>query len=1366
MRMVGRKALAVVLCMLVLLSITVVALPFSPKLIAPVKPVEVQKEKFQPQQPLPAIASVEKSTTPFGKKQNNSPTRITPVTGLVPSAFITVSNGSNSGSGNNNSQGQQPNASQLCSTPGFACGGAPGSFVYGSGDAVHYSPHVTEGLQEDNSAAWWAYSRSFTGDYLSHIFELVTAASNRPAPAYLIEYPDFYGGAVTYFGDPSGGHPQEGRNVEYAPCITSAIEAGNFSSDWQPGDYGPNYVVQQTRGVISQCGVLQSQVYRSQCALSTSPAWAGQNAFNPYYPQDAYWLNPSDRYDSYILRSNAISRFGEYAWCDIMLNLDQPLSITVDSAGHFNASWRTDMLAANDASKSKLTFTPVLEGGGFGTPVIFTGTAASHVLELMSKDHSINGTLSPGTYKVNGTSCTFNWPGPDIRGDWRPSSSSYVSNCVADEGYPAGFKLRYSNYTERNLVVVAPLVTPVITFISPTPPDVSTQASNSVTISISSSVPLTAANVTLIRGFVRSTQTNYTMVQSSPTAFIVTISGLSASGYRYFVTATNGLTTITPTRTFTISASSPTVTFTSPPTPVNGASLASDSANIAISTSIPVSGATLHLTKPDGTTSTFALTETTPTTCTGSISGLRAGLNTYYVDAISTSGTSGTSSVQSFTVPGPSVSFTASTPASGSSQTATSATISITANEPLASAILAWTNPTGATTRYSMTSTSSTTFTYAVSSLSLGTHSYHVEAVDDEGDSATSVARTLIVSTVEVTSPVLTLVSPTPANGATLASDSGTVAITSSEALASATLHLTKPDGSTTDYSMASTSATAYRVALTGLRAGPNTYYVTAVDSDEGAVGTSATRTFTAPLPLVTFAAPTPANAASRPPGTPITVSVSSNEPLTSATLVWNSPSGTTQFTMDSVSSTSFTYTVTPSAEGAYSYRVDVVDDESDATTTETRSLTIATGPIVPPIITFVAPTPISGTTLANDALTVSISSNEPLASATLSLAMANGTSLTLPMTLTSTTTATRTVSDVYNGTATYTVNAVDTDEGASTITTARTAIVPITFLLHTFQGEGIGSMAVFGNYMYVGTFNETAGQEGHSHVYRSLDGITWAQVFTANRPWTDGTTITVRGVYAMTTYDDGTGNALYIGTGSDSASDGDIWRSYDGTTWTLVRDGTPTFTMRINRLTVIDGTLYAGASRPSGTGRVMWYNSTTSWDEEAEVRPVRGIGKFGSDIYLTADTQIFRLHDTGGAVADLGVNGQALSGYSGKFYAGVQSTNTSLYKSTDATTWTSEIIPDSVTIPNLRPLSDGYLYIPIIITDAASIWRRNSAEVNERVAAFGLNSDTGTNYDRTVDVVEFHSRKYTGLVDRFGSSGTNRWGYVFKLTN
>ncbi|MDP3741790.1 MAG: hypothetical protein Q8R15_00575, partial [Candidatus Micrarchaeota archaeon] len=958
--MVGYKPLAVVLCMLVLLSIAVVALPLSPNLIKQNKQAELQKEKPQLVQSQIAI-NAEKTSAAKKNNFNNQNNIVNQqlenknkekdskkggsgFTGQITASGIYGTNFNSI----QNFTPQTPaaqNASQLCNTPGFSCGGAPGTFIYGTGDTVNYFPRITENLPIGNDATWWAYTRWFESDYFNSVFD----RTHRP-PAYLLEdYPDFYSGENTGFGDPSGGHPADWASVEFGPCITSAIEGSVPSSPWYP-DYGPNYVAQQTQGVMRQCGVLQSQVYRAQCALSSSPAWAGNNGDNMYYPSDAYWLNPYDVNDNYILTSNAISRFGEYAWCDTALHLAQPLAISVNNMGIFNATWTTDMLAADDANNSKLTFTPVFADGTRGTPVTFNGTATSHALSSLAKNHSISGHLDVGNYSVNGTSCTFRMSGEEINPNWLPTGDR-LRNCVADEGYPAGFKLRdAAGRNERILVVTAPLERPTITFIAPTPPSLATQSSDSVTIAINSSVPLNAANVTI--NPLGGSRINYTMTSTSPTTFTVTISGLEPAIYTYFVTATNGLRVITATRTFTINVAAPTVIFTTPPTPVNGATLASDSATVTISTSVPVSSSTLRLTRPDGTSAVYDLTETTPTSCTGSITGLRAGVNTYYVEATSTTGTRGTSTVQTFTVPGPSVTFTASTPASGSSQTSTSATVSISSNEPLVSATLVWTDPLNAVTEYAMTSTSSTTFTHAVSSLELGTHSYFVRGVDDEGDVANTATRTLIVSTVVVTPPVITLVSPTPSNAATLSTDGAIVAISSSEALASATLHLTRPDGTNVDLAMGG-SGTSYSVSLIGLRAGTNTYYVTAVDSDEGASGRSSTRTFTVPLPIVTFTPPTPVNGATSTPGTLVSIQVSSNEPLISAVFVLTDPASvTTEYTMTSLSSTSFTYSFSPSVEGAYAYRVDVVDNEGDATTSETRGLTVSTVPVVSPVIT------------------------------------------------------------------------------------------------------------------------------------------------------------------------------------------------------------------------------------------------------------------------------------------------------------------------------------------------------------------------------------------------------------------------------
>ncbi len=1059
-------------------------------------------------------------------------------------------------------------------------------------------------------------------------------------------------------------------------------------------------------------------------------------------------------------------------------------------------------------------------------------------------------------------------------------------------------------------------------YVEPTPENGS-QVTGDVTVTIySDEYPSASLWWKFPNGTTRYSSMN-SVLGSGGTLDTYTVSNLEPGTHIFHATIhANGITANLPERSVIVQ--SPLELSLVSPTPLNNAALSSDSATVQVSSSEPLSSATLHLTKPDSSTVELPMSSVNPTTFSVSLTGLRAGANSYYVEGTSAEGVSAVTETRSFTVPLPVVIFVSPTPANGASQTSASVTIAVSSDDELSSATLHWTSASEVNTEYTMTATSSTSFSYSLLNLAVGTHSYFVEVVDNEGDVASTVTRTLVIEYVP-TPPQLTFIDPTPANAVLLASDSATVQVSSSEALVSATLHLTKPDGSTTvNYPMSEVNSTTFSVSLTGLRAGVNTYYIEAVDV-EGEEGASETRSFTSPLPIASFVSPTPVDSGVRKVGANVIIKISSNEPLANAVLRWTNPSGSTSvFLMSSTSTTEFIYAVTLNTAGNYTFFVEVTDDEGDKSTTATRTL-VVTLPVLPPVVglgnslstvqnnplqfqyvmlngtrvnmtfnaaanewqageatqshwarqgntnnltthpgsggggqyphpvvrydvryagdynvagkfyslnngevtysiivnavqacsyviasnqtsvdcafgelepgdyieiieqsgadsygdynavdltissivggalSFVTPTPANGATLVNDSLTVVVSSSDPLEIATLSLFLSNGSIVTLPMSSVTPTTYSATVNDLRNGSVSYSVTAID-DQGNEVTSDSRTAVVPIAFQVHEFQGEAVASMSVFGNYMYVGTFNETAGAAGNSHVYRSADGINWQQVFTADQSnWLDQVTTSVTGVYSMATYDDGQGEALYIGTGSinDGNIDGDIYRSYDGTTWTRVFHWND---QMINKLVVIDGTLYATTRLTQGGngGRVLWYNATTPWnsDYKAAIESILGIGKYINDIYYSSPSgALYRFGNEANGAITMTSAANYLRTFSSKFYMGGGSLEgNSLGKTTNPVNWEFENIPDSITIPMLRQLSDGYLYIPTTKLNLAKLWRKSPTEINELIADFSPK-------DRTMDIVDFNGRKYVGVVDRIGDSGTNRWGYIYKLT-
>ncbi len=953
-------------------------------------------------------------------------------------------------------------------------------------------------------------------------------------------------------------------------------------------------------------------------------------------------------------------------------------------------------------------------------------------------------------------------------------SHSYQVRIVDDEGDD------FTSISRTLTIEETPATIPVLTFTSPTPVNGATLSSDAATISISSNESLASATLHLTRPV--GGPVDIALTQTSPTVFTTSLTGLRAGINTYYITAVDveGDAGSTVVRSF--NAPLPLVSFTSL-TPLNGTTLSSDAATISISSNEPLASATLYLTKPDASTTEIPLTMVSATEFTVAVDNLRAGLNSYFVNVVDDEGDGTTTSTRSFIVPAPGVSLVAPTPASGVVFAyRSSVSISIEASEPLASATLQWNNGVS-TSPLAMARVDSTHFTYTFASLENALYSYSVEVLDDESDAGTSEARTLTVSPRVATPPVLTFEAPTPVNGATLPYRSSvTVLFSSNEALTSATLQWNN-GASTTPLAMARVDSTHYTYTFASLENAAYSYRVNAVDVESDS-GTSTTQTLTvnprvATPPVLTFDASTPVNSAVLPFNSDVVVTVNSNEGLTSAALRWTSPSGTVNFVMTRVSATEFTYSLADLPAGSYSFIVNAVDVESDSGASVSRSFTVSPRVATPPVITFTTPTPVNGAVLSSDVATISISSSETLASATLSITDSQGTREVAM----SGAGATRSVNlnGLYNGTSTYSVSAIDV-EGDSGSSETRTVNVPITFLVKTFEGEAVGSMAVFNvagvPTMFVGTWNETMGTYncygtwqyavGRPHVYKSTDGENWQVAFTSEsnigcgEPGREGDWYNeMTGVYSMAVYNDGTGEALYIGTGSTITLSraGEIWRTYDGETWERVYRFDD---KKIIQLKVIYGTLYAATRSFEGYGALRWYNSTDNWyvGYVGVNRAVMSVGGYNDNIYYS--DQLGALFQRGteetGSIAGIPTAFSLLE-HNSKLYAGVSTADdNSLYKTENPTTWEFENIPGGRIVWNLRELSDNHMYITISRRDMAKLWRRNGIEENELVVDYAPN-------DQAVDIVEFNGKKYVGVINRIAATGTNFSGYVYKLT-
>ncbi|MFH1247095.1 MAG: hypothetical protein V1644_01820, partial [Candidatus Micrarchaeota archaeon] len=456
--MVEYKTVGLVLCILVLLSIVVVALPF-----IPAKAAKAVNKDFQP---------TDKQTNE--KPQTSNIISVSKITGKITTAIV------------------DPNS--LTNPRGPIVKRETFGYLYGEGDLIYYHPTATASLHLIK-ATWWSYAKTTSGVNL---------------------YPYFEQGGFDWLGASNG---EYGNHVNYGPCLTSQMESSEFtapSSGLQPGETWSQSLEIITQGVVSDCTLLQVDVYRSTCVDA-----------NLRFLGTRKWLNPSDTSDQQVIRANeGGNRYGEFAWCNFDLSLTQPLVVTVVNAtGSVTATWETDMLAANDGDHCKITFNKLnVDGTPSSETNVLNCPATSRDISTFSKQHTVTGVLAPGTYKVNGHSCTVSRPLRD------GEINSPISNCV-------DFKYEDASGREKYIALPNRVDTPVITFMLPTPDNAATLSTNTATIRVSSNIPITIASIHLTKP--DGISVNYEMTMVNPTVYAFTLSDLQIGTSTYHVEATS-----------------------------------------------------------------------------------------------------------------------------------------------------------------------------------------------------------------------------------------------------------------------------------------------------------------------------------------------------------------------------------------------------------------------------------------------------------------------------------------------------------------------------------------------------------------------------------------------------------------------------------------------------------------------------------------------------------------------------------------------------------------------------------------------------------------------------------------------------------
>jgi len=161
---------------------------------------------------------------------------------------------------------------------------------------------------------------------------------------------------------------------------------------------------------------------------------------------------------------------------------------------------------------------------------------------------------------------------------------------------------------------------------------------------------------------------------------------------------------------------------------------------------------------------------------------------------------------------------------------------------------------------------------------------------------------------------------------------------------------------------------------------------------------------------------------------------------------------------------------------------------------------------------------------------------------------------------------------------------------------------------------NSVGSLAVFGDYLYAGTYNSFWGGE----VWRSSDGTTWTQVNTGGFAGDPNN----QAVSSLAVF----GNYLYAGTfnGHITAA-AQLWRTPDGTTWTQVNaDGFGDLdNVAVDSIAVFGDYLYAGTFNYSTGGEVWRSSDGTTWTQvntdgfgEPNNSAVYSLAVFGNYLY------------------------------------------------------------------------------------------------------------------------------------------------------
>ena len=225
--------------------------------------------------------------------------------------------------------------------------------------------------------------------------------------------------------------------------------------------------------------------------------------------------------------------------------------------------------------------------------------------------------------------------------------------------------------------------------------------------------------------------------------------------------------------------------------------------------------------------------------------------------------------------------------------------------------------------------------------------------------------------------------------------------------------------------------------------------------------------------------------------------------------------------------------------------------------------------------------------------------------------------------------------------------------------------------------GSANNTSAVLGSYagtIYAATTNTTTGVQ----VWSSVDGSSWTQVNASGFSSASRTTAT-----AITAF----GGAVYVST-----ANGETFRSFNGTTWTLAADLGGSNGTGVRSFFTAQGYLYAASASSSGGGYLQRTQNGTTWSTVGAA----GLGnaaniELSSALYangayfiatknLIAGTMLYRSYDlstftqvnTSGFGSAANTTVQSMVAYNGGMYAvtGNTSTGSQVYYSADGSSY------------------------------------------------------------------------------------------------